>query len=207
MTGLIITIALLGLIFYYYNRIISMREAVISSETEISVQLDRRGKVFDSLLATVKKYLSHEADVFTKITELRAKTQSSNNQEAKAAEDELSKIVSSGAINVAVENYPELKSDTIMANLQEEIVSTENKLSFAKRGYNRTLEQYRAFIASIPAVFIVKIFPSLVINKEYWRYYRRIINGFQKCTAKKCHSHSVCDSHLFTINANDRLIS
>ncbi|MDK7223181.1 LemA family protein, partial [Proteus mirabilis] len=169
MTGLIITIALLGLIFYYYNRIISMREAVISSETEISVQLDRRGKVFDSLLATVKKYLSHEADVFTKITELRAKTQSSNNQEAKAAEDELSKIVSSGAINVAVENYPELKSDTIMANLQEEIVSTENKLSFAKRGYNRTLEQYRAFIASIPAVFIVKIFPSLVINKEYWR--------------------------------------
>ena len=143
MTGLIITIALLGLIFYYYNRIISMREAVISSETEISVQLDRRGKVFD--------------------------TQSSNNQEAKAAEDELSKIVSSGAINVAVENYPELKSDTIMANLQEEIVSTENKLSFAKRGYNRTLEQYRAFIASIPAVFIVKIFPSLVINKEYWR--------------------------------------
>lgn len=75
MTGLIITIALLGLIFYYYNRIISMREAVISSETEISVQLDRRGKVFDSLLATVKKYLSHEADVFTKITELRAKTQ------------------------------------------------------------------------------------------------------------------------------------
>ena len=43
MTGLMITIALLGLIFYY-NRIISMREAVISSETEISVQLDRRGK-------------------------------------------------------------------------------------------------------------------------------------------------------------------
>lgn len=169
MTGLIITIAVLGLIFYYYNRIITMREAVISSETEISVQLDRRGKVFDSLLATVKKYLSHESDVFTQITQLRTQAQSANSQEAKAAEDELSKIVSSGAINVAVENYPELKSDTIMANLQEEIVSTENKLSFAKRGYNRTLEQYRAFIASIPAVFIVKIFPSLVINKEYWR--------------------------------------
>ncbi|HCN42033.1 MAG TPA: LemA family protein [Proteus vulgaris] len=169
MTGLIITIALLGLIFYYYNRIISMREAVISSETEISVQLDRRGKVFDSLLATVKKYLSHESEVFTKITELRTQAQSANGKEAKAAEDELSKIVSSGAINVAVENYPELKSDTIMANLQEEIVSTENKLSFAKRGYNRTLEQYRTFIAAIPAVFIVKIFPSLVIDKEYWR--------------------------------------
>ncbi|MEQ4936223.1 LemA family protein [Proteus terrae] len=169
MTGLIITIALLGLIFYYYNRIISMREAVISSETEISVQLDRRGKVFDSLLATVKKYLNHESEVFTKITELRTQSQSANTKEAKAAEDELSKIVSSGAINVAVENYPELKSDTIMTNLQEEIVSTENKLSFAKRGYNRTLEQYRALIASIPAVFIVKIFPSLVIDKEYWR--------------------------------------
>lgn len=170
MKFLILIIVIAIAVFYFYNRIVAIREAVISSETEISVQLDRRGKVFDSLLATVKKYLSHESEVFTKITELRTQAKSAvAPSEAKAAEDELSKMVSSGAINVAVEAYPELKSDAIMANLQEEIVSTENKLSFAKRGYNSSLEKYRAYIASMPALFIVKMFPALKIDKDYWR--------------------------------------
>ncbi len=166
----IITAAVLILLIgYYYNRIVSFREAVISSETEISVQLDRRGKVFDSLLETVKKYLSHENDLFAKITELRTQSQTGSAKEQKEAEDELSKIVSSGDINIAVEAYPELKSDRIMMNLQEEIVSSENKLAFAKRGYNRSLEVYNAYIASLPPVFIVSIIPGLKITKEYWR--------------------------------------
>lgn len=73
MKFLILIVVLVLIVIYFYNRIVAMREAVISSETEISVQLDRRGKVFDSLLATVKKYLSHESEVFSKITELRTK--------------------------------------------------------------------------------------------------------------------------------------
>lgn len=169
MKFLILIVVLALIVIYFYNRIVAMREAVISSETEISVQLDRRGKVFDSLLATVKKYLSHETEVFSKITELRTQAQNASGAKAREAEDELSKMVASGAINVAVEAYPELKSDTIMANLQEEIVSSENKLSFAKRGYNRSLETYKAYIASMPAVFIVSFIPSLKINKDYWR--------------------------------------
>lgn len=169
MKFLIFIVVLVLIVIYFYNRIVALREAVVSSETEISVQLDRRGKVFDSLLATVKKYLSHETEVFTKITELRSQAQNATGDKAREAEDALSKVVSSGAINVAVEAYPELKSDAIMANLQEEIVSSENKLSFAKRGYNRSLETYNAYIASMPAALIVGIIPSLKINKEYWR--------------------------------------
>lgn len=169
MKFLLVLVALAALVFYLYNRVVALREAVISSETAISVQLDRRGKVFDSLLATVKKYLSHESEVFTKITELRAQALSGNSAQAKEAEQELSKVVSSGAINIAVENYPELKADNVMINLQEEIVSTENKLSFAKTGYNNTLEKFRAYIASFPALFIVKFFPALKLDKDYWR--------------------------------------
>ncbi|ELZ5941121.1 LemA family protein [Providencia stuartii] len=169
MKFLILIVVLVLIVIYFYNRIVAMREAVISSETEISVQLDRRGKVFDSLLATVKKYLSHESEVFSKITKLRTKAQTATGAQAREAEDALSKMVTSGAINVAVEAYPELKSDAIMANLQEEIVSSENKLSFAKRGYNRALESYKAYIASMPAALIVGIIPSLKIDKDYWR--------------------------------------
>ncbi|BAW79556.1 hypothetical conserved protein [Candidatus Nitrosoglobus terrae] len=166
---LLIVLGLVVLVFYFYNQVVSLRQAVISSEAEISIQLDRRGKVFDSLLATVKKYLAHESEVFTKITALRTQAQQAHPVESKAAEEELSRVVSSGAIQMAVENYPDLKSDQIMANLQEEIVSTENKLSFAKRGYNNTLEKFQAYIGSMPALFIVKFFPQLNLNKDYWR--------------------------------------
>ncbi|WP_350244203.1 hypothetical protein [Providencia stuartii] len=53
MKFLILIVVLVLIVIYFYNRIVAMREAVISSETEISVQLDRRGKVFDSLLERV----------------------------------------------------------------------------------------------------------------------------------------------------------
>lgn len=166
---IIAVVAVVIILIFYYNKIVTLREAVVSSETEISVQLDRRGKVFDSLLETVKKYLSHEDNLFTKITALRTKAQTGSPDEIRQAEDELSKIVSNGDINVAVEAYPDLKSDRVMMNLQEEIISSENKLAFSKRGYNRSLEVYNAYIASIPPAFIVAIFSGLKIDKSYWR--------------------------------------
>lgn len=61
-----------------YNKFIRLIEAVKNSQKEIGVQLDRRGKVFDSLISAVKQYMSHENNVLTKITELRQKTASTN---------------------------------------------------------------------------------------------------------------------------------
>lgn len=181
MKFLIFIAVIAAIIFYFYNRVVVLRQAVISSEAEISVQLDRRGKVFDSLLATVKKYLSHEDSLFSKITALRSQATTGDPAAARSAEEELSRIISSGAINIAVENYPELRSVEIMANLQEEIVTTENKLSFAKRGYNGSLERFRAFTESIPAVFIVKMFNNLRLDdKDYWRLDEETIQTEEK---------------------------
>ncbi|MFT0212105.1 LemA family protein [Pseudomonas sp. F1_0610] len=164
---ILVVIAVFG--FMVYNNVVAKREAVISSESMISVQLDRRGKVFDSLINVVKKYMEHENSIFTRIAELRAQTMNSNASQSREAQDELSKIVNDGSIKIALENYPELRSNENVQQLQEEIVSTENKLAFAKSGYNNTLETYKAYIASFPAVFVVKFFPQLVIDKDYWR--------------------------------------
>jgi LemA protein len=149
-------------------------EAVKNSQKEIGVQLDRRGKVFDSLISAVKQYMSHENNVLTKITELRQKTASTNltAEEKTAAENELSKIVSSGSlqsgISMTMEAYPELKASNNMLQLQEEIVSTENKLNFAKKGYNNNVETYYVAKKSFPNLFLPKMFSGLNQEFEYW---------------------------------------
>lgn len=152
-----------------YNKFIRLIEAVISSEKEISIQLDRRGKVFDSLLSTVKKYMEHEESIFTRVTELR---NSAQNGTSKDVENELSEIISSGALqsslNVTMENYPELKSNTNMIQLQEEIVSTENKLTFSKRAFNENIEAYNSTRKSLPDLLLPAIFSSLNKEFEYW---------------------------------------
>lgn len=170
---IILIVVLIAIVLWFivaYNNFVKLIEAVNNSEKEISVQLDRRGKVFDSLIATVNRYLDHESDVFTKVTALRAQTLDPNAspETVKQAQDELSKVVSSGSLNIAVESYPELKSDRNMMQLQEEIVSTENKLSFAKKAYNNAIERYNVTRRSFPNLMIANIFADLHQEFEYW---------------------------------------
>lgn len=158
-----------------YNKFIKMIEVVVNSEKEISVQLDRRGKVFDSLISTVKRYMDHEEGVFAKVTELRSQAKKGNpltDGEAHAAEDELSKIISSGeltsSLNLTMEAYPDLKSSQNIMQLQEEIVSTENKLSFAKKAFNNAIENYNVKKKSLPDLIVPSLISSLNKTFEYW---------------------------------------
>lgn len=170
--GFVVLIAVWG--FITYNKFVRLIEATRNSEKEIAVQLDRRGKVFDSLIATVQKYLDHEQGVFTKVTELRNTANDPNvsKEEAQNAENQLSDIVNSGqlksGIDVTVEDYPELKSQTNMLQLQEEIVSTENKLTFAKKAFNNSVEQYFVKLKSLPDMILPTLVSSLNVDFEYW---------------------------------------
>ncbi len=155
-----------------YNKFIAQIEAVTNSEKEISVQLDRRGKVFDSLISTVKKYMEHEEGVLAKVTELRSQTQSSDPKVAEQAQNELSNIVASGelskGLNITMEAYPDLKASNNMMQLQEEIVSTENKLNFAKKAFNNNFENYNKMRKSFPSLIIPKVISSVDKEFEYW---------------------------------------
>lgn len=172
---LILAVVLVGWFILTYNKFVAMIESVKNSEKEISVQLDRRGKVFDSLISTVKRYMEHEEGVFAKVTELRSQAKQGDalkDDQAHKAEDELSKIISSGeltsSLNLTMEAYPELKANENMQQLQEEIVSTENKLTFAKKAFNNAIEAYNVKLKSIPDMLVPAIASSLKQDFEYW---------------------------------------
>jgi LemA protein len=175
MTTLIIVLLLLGIggfIVITYNTLIAQIEAVHNNQKQIDVQLDRRFKVFESLINVVKKYMDYEQTTLKDVVALRNQAQqakNSGNEQARiAAEDQISKIASN--INVVFEQYPDLKANQNALQLQEEIVSTENKLAYSKQAYNDSIEHYNATKKSFFTSAIVKMFKGkLDFDFTYWQ--------------------------------------
>lgn len=154
-----------------YNQLIGMIEAIHNNQKQIDVQLDRRYKVFQSLIDTVKKYMDYEQTTLKDVVKLRNqanKAHTKGDESARMkAEDGISQIAS--GINVVFEQYPDLKANQNVMQLQEEIVNTENKLTFAKQALNDSIEHYNATKKSFFQSLIVQLFASkLNVDFEYW---------------------------------------
>ena len=176
MAALIIIIVLilinLGYVVAVYNALIAMIETVRNNNKQIDIQLDRRYKVFESLVDVVKKYMDYEQSTLKQVVALRNQAQAakeSANPEARMnAENKISGILS--GLNVVFEQYPDLKANQNALQLQEAIVSTENKLAYAKQAYNDSIERYNAKKKSFFPSIIVGFFSSkLNFDFSYWQ--------------------------------------
>ncbi len=188
--AIIIVILVIVLAFWIvaiYNKLIRMIEAVNNNNKQIDIQLDRRYKVFESLINVVKKYMDYEKTVLKDVVELRSKAVSAQQQGDEkgriAAENGISKIASN--LNVMFEAYPDLKANQNAMQLQEEIVNTENKLAYAKQAYNDSIERYNATKKSFFESMVVSIF-SGALNKDfvYWNLPEEKIKEQEDYTVK-----------------------
>ncbi len=189
MTLLIIAIllAILGYAILTYNGLISQIEAVRNNQKQIDIQLDRRFKVFESLINVVKKYMDYEQSTLKDVVALRNQAQAAkaSGDEATriAAENKISAIAS--GINLVFEQYPDLKANQNCLQLQEEIVSTENKLAYAKQSLNDSIETYNANKKSFPANMIVNAFKNkLEVEFAYWQLSEKKVAEQESYTVK-----------------------
>ena len=154
-----------------YNGFIKKRASVRNDLRQIDIQLDRRFKVFESLISAVNKYMDHEKTTLKDVTALRkqALNAKSNGDLAGqiSAENQLSSIAA--GLNVQLEQYPDLKASNNVMQLQEEIVNTENKLSFAKQAYNDGVERFNSARLAFPANIIANIFGDAFKPFDYWK--------------------------------------
>lgn len=169
---IIILVLIGGYIVMTYNGLIAMIEAVRNNEKQIDIQLDRRYKVFESLINVVKKYMDYEKSTLKEVVALRSKAEdakeSGDKEKRMDAENKISRILS--GINLVFEQYPDLKANQNAMQLQEEIVNTENKLAFAKQAYNDSIERYNARKKSFFPAWVVKLFPNkLDFTFLYWQ--------------------------------------
>ena len=169
---LIIFLVVIGFIIFTYNQLIALIEAIRNNQKQIDIQLDRRFKVFESLNNVVKKYMDYEQTTLKDVVALRNQA-----QQAKARGDETSRIAAenkisdiAAKINLVFEQYPQLKANENCLQLQEEIVSTENKLAYAKQSYNDSIERYNATKKSFFTSMIVATFKArLDFDYPYWQ--------------------------------------
>lgn len=154
--GIIIILAvivlLVGIIISIYNTLVTLRNRFKNAFAQIDVQLKRRYDLLPNLIETAKGYMKHERETLEAVIAARNQAVNAEHSASKAPGDAGAMRALAGAesalagamkqLMVVVERYPELKADRNMLQVQEEITSTENKISFARQAYNDAVMAY-----------------------------------------------------------------
>ncbi|MEZ5125786.1 MAG: LemA family protein [Thermoleophilia bacterium] len=159
---LVLLVALGVIIALIYNGLVTRRNRVDNSWSQIDVQLKRRYDLIPNLVEAVKDYMAYEQETLTRVTEARnaAISAGARGPQAQAqAENALSETLKS--LFAIVENYPELKANQNVMSLQEELTATENKIAFARQFYNDSVLTYNNKIQTVPSNIIAGMFNFL----------------------------------------------
>ena len=139
-----------------YNGLVSKDESVKQANSKIEVALQRRADLIPNVVSSVKGYMKHEEDIFTKIADARSKIGSDNKETKNEGESELTSAIS--RLLVVQENYPELKADSQVSALMSELEGTENRLFIARKDYNNTATEYNKAIRRFPTNIMANLF-------------------------------------------------
>lgn len=140
-----------------YKSLISDKNKVKNTWSQIDIELQRRFDLVPSLIETIKEYVNQEENLFNEITEIRTYWTSSQNIEEKAELD--SKLSNSLKTFFKIsENYPDLKSNQNFIQLQEELINTKNKISSYRQIYNDIVTTYNIKLKTFPSNLIASYF-------------------------------------------------
>ena len=156
------------LVVSMYNKLVALRNRFKNAYAQIDVQLKRRYDLIPNLVETAKGYLKHERGTLEAVIAARNAASSANvraaanpgdpaaMQQLVAAEGSLSGAL--GRLFALSEAYPDLKANTTMMSLMEELTSTENKVSFARQAYNDSVMVYNTQREMFPSSIIAGMF-------------------------------------------------
>ena len=153
-----IVVILLITFVVIYNKLVRLRNQVKNAWAQIDVQLKRRHDLIPNLVQTVKGYMKHERETMESVTKARTLAQkltSAGPGERAKAEGELSSALA--RLLAVAERYPDLKASQNFLALQEELASTENKISFSRQFYNDSVMTYNNQTQMFPSNFVASM--------------------------------------------------
>ena len=170
--GWLIVLALVALAVFWaigaYNRLVDLRNRFKNAFSQIDVQLKRRYDLIPNLVETAKGYMKHERETLEAVIKARNSAVTAN---AAAAADPSSPqaiqglMAAEGALTGALgklfalaEAYPDLKANTNMMQLSEELTGTENKIAFARQAFNDAVMTFNTAVEQFPSNVIASFF-------------------------------------------------
>ena len=168
----IIIIAVVAIVILWiikiYNNLVSYKTQYENGFEQISVQLKRRLDLIGNLVDAAKKYMEHERETLTAVTQARAglldatntaaANPSDKNIMAKLATSQVAMESAMGGFNMKMEDYPDLKASENMMQLSEEMTTTENRIASSRQGYNDLVQKFNEYKKSFPNVVLAGIF-------------------------------------------------
>ena len=146
-------------VIFIYNQLVRARQLVEEGWSGIDVQLKKRANLIPNLVSAVKGYIQHERELLQRVTELRAQAAAMANASPKqrsAVEQQISSLL--GSIFVAMENYPDLKANQNVLDLQNQLAEIEHDIQMARRYYNGAVRYNNVLVESFPSNLIANIF-------------------------------------------------
>lgn len=151
-----------------YNNLVSLKNRYLNAFSQIDIQLKRRHDLIPNLVEVTRAYLEHERETLQAVIEARNTAAASLNkagsnpgdsalmQQLAQSENQLGSAL--GRLNVVMEAYPELKANQSVAQLFEELSSTEDRVSFARQHYNDEVMRYNTARQSFPTNILANNF-------------------------------------------------
>jgi LemA protein len=156
---LAVALLALGMTGCGYNTIQTNDEAAAAAKQQIEVQLQRRADLVGNLVETVKGQAQQELEVFTQVARARAglteAVKGGDPEQMANANEQLTTAVR--GLTIAVEAYPQIKSDQAFLRLQDELTGTENRIAVARTDYNEAVQKHNTYIRRFPIVITAKI--------------------------------------------------
>jgi LemA protein len=164
-------LVLLGVVIYVitiYNTLVTLKNRYLNAFSQIEVQLKRRYDLIPNLVETAKAYMTHERGTLEAVINARndaaaiLKTMGNGNVgslelgQLATAEGALRGAL--GKLNVTMEAYPDLKANENMMQVSEELTTTENRVAFARQGFNDAVMAYNTYRQSFPPAFFAAKF-------------------------------------------------
>jgi len=171
-TFLMILLGLVVLVMAYliiiFNTLVSLRNRFLNAFSQIEVQLKRRHDLIPNIVKVAKQAMTHERETLEAVVQARnnaagllqeaAKHPYNGQNIAQLAQGEASLNDALMRLNVVMEAYPDLKTNTNMLQLTEELSTTENKVAFSRQSYNDSVMFYNTYRQSFPNIFVANAF-------------------------------------------------